>query len=382
MSDQHKISDYIDNLQFKKSLCIGIHPDEVYEVICNLTSMYNEILSNAYEENECLKNEIDFFKKNKFTVSADVASHFNEDSAADTETDDSNSYCPDESEETSDGADNKDSEKDKKDKKDKNIRVIDKGVQKLKRGELLEILIEQNRENEALRNKIMSLEEENDSLKEKINDRKIRIEKAGSLAEAALSINGIFDSAHAAAKQYLDNLEELYEREAETIGMKEDKARKASQEMLDDAVRKCDELTNSTEDKCSAMTLITQERCEMMKEETEELCINLENSTRERCVEMEASTKRKCDEKLRQVEELFYSKTREIEDNFLMKEKEINERCERRELETKLRCEEMLSKAQDDVDKRWDALSVRLEEFYKAHSGLRELLAATGQLPN
>ena len=62
------------------------------------------------------------------------------------------------------------------------------------------------------------------------------------------------------------------------------------------------------------------------------------------------------------------------------KEKEINERCERKERETQRICEEMISKAQADVETRWKSLSVRLEDFYKAHAGLRELLSSTGQL--
>lgn len=374
MTDQHKISEYIDNLQFKKSLCMGIHPDEVYEVICNLTSMYNEILASAYEENESLKNEMEFMRKNSGLSSMRIEAEPVENKAED------DIFLTEDNEESVPEAEGNE-EAAATENKDKNVRVIDKGVQKLKRGELLEILIEESRENQALRSQVSSLEEENTVLREKLQDRRIKIEKAGTLAEAALSINGIFDSAHAAAKQYLDNLEELYEREAETIGMKEEKARKAAQDMLDDAIRRCDEMTRSSEDKCSAITLITQERCDMMKEETEDLCRNLESSTRERCIEMEVSTKQKCDEKLKQVEDLFRSKTREIEDNFLMKEKEINERCERREAETKLRCEEMLSKAQGDVDKRWEDLSGRLEEFYRAHVGLRELLSTTGQLP-
>ena len=55
MSSQHEISEYIDNLSFKKVLCKGFRPDDVYEAICNISSMYNQILSEAYAENEELK---------------------------------------------------------------------------------------------------------------------------------------------------------------------------------------------------------------------------------------------------------------------------------------------------------------------------------------
>lgn len=80
--------------------------------------------------------------------------------------------------------------------------MTDKELKKLSRGELLELLITQTEQNERLR---IELEQAN----AKLHDRKIQVDKAGSLAEAALALNGIFDAAQAAAKQYLDNIEDM-----------------------------------------------------------------------------------------------------------------------------------------------------------------------------
>lgn len=80
--------------------------------------------------------------------------------------------------------------------------MTDKELKKLSRGELLELLIAQTEQNERLRTE---LEQAN----AKLHDKKIQIDKAGSLAEAALALNGIFDAAQAAAKQYLDNIEDM-----------------------------------------------------------------------------------------------------------------------------------------------------------------------------
>lgn len=78
--------------------------------------------------------------------------------------------------------------------------MTDKEVQKLSRKELLEILIEQSEELEKLQEDLKQAEERN-------RDREIKIANAGSIAEAALSLNSIFEAAQAAADQYLVNLQ-------------------------------------------------------------------------------------------------------------------------------------------------------------------------------
>lgn len=80
--------------------------------------------------------------------------------------------------------------------------MTDKELRKLNRRELLELLLEQSRENERLR-------EELEQTKEQLNSRKIQIEEAGSIAEAALKLNGIFEAAEEAARQYLENVRGL-----------------------------------------------------------------------------------------------------------------------------------------------------------------------------
>lgn len=81
--------------------------------------------------------------------------------------------------------------------------MTDKELRKLSRSELLELLVEQVEENEALR-------AENEDLKARLADRTIKIEQSGSIAEAALKLNGIFEAAEAAAKQYLESIERMH----------------------------------------------------------------------------------------------------------------------------------------------------------------------------
>lgn len=77
--------------------------------------------------------------------------------------------------------------------------MTDKELASLKRNELLELLLIQTR-------KVNELEKEIEELKAQLENRQIRIEKAGSIAEAALSLNKVFEAAQEAADQYLENI--------------------------------------------------------------------------------------------------------------------------------------------------------------------------------
>ncbi|MBE5999805.1 MAG: DNA repair protein [Sarcina sp.] len=77
--------------------------------------------------------------------------------------------------------------------------MTERELHRLKRGELLEMMLAQSREIESLRARVRQLEEQ-------LADREIRIQESGSIAEAALKLNGIFEAAQAAADQYLENV--------------------------------------------------------------------------------------------------------------------------------------------------------------------------------
>ncbi len=74
-----------------------------------------------------------------------------------------------------------------------------KELKKLNRKQLLELLLIQTKEINALNERVSELEE-------KLQDRKITQSEVGSIAEAALKLNGIFETAQAAADQYLENV--------------------------------------------------------------------------------------------------------------------------------------------------------------------------------
>ena len=79
--------------------------------------------------------------------------------------------------------------------------MTDKELRKLKRADLLELLIDQDKQMEALKAKLAEAESS-------LAERSIMIEKAGSIAEASVALNGVFAAAQSAAVQYLENIKE------------------------------------------------------------------------------------------------------------------------------------------------------------------------------
>lgn len=80
--------------------------------------------------------------------------------------------------------------------------MTDKELRRLSRAELLEMLLAQTEENERLRERL-------DEAEAALNDRRIEIERAGSLAEASLRLNKVFTAADEAARQYLENVQHM-----------------------------------------------------------------------------------------------------------------------------------------------------------------------------
>ena len=101
-------------------------------------------------------------------------------------------------------------------------RMTDNELRKLSRGELLKMLIAQAEENKSLQERLEKAEAQ-------LADRQIKIEQAGSLAEASLALNGVFQAADDAARQYLENIEALSRQQDEiSRGIQEEAERKAT----------------------------------------------------------------------------------------------------------------------------------------------------------
>ena len=77
--------------------------------------------------------------------------------------------------------------------------MTEKELLKLKRSEMLEIMLAQSREIDSLREQ---LEEAN----AKVEDRELRLRDCGSIAEASLRLTNIFTEAQKAVDLYVENM--------------------------------------------------------------------------------------------------------------------------------------------------------------------------------
>ena len=77
--------------------------------------------------------------------------------------------------------------------------MAERELRRMNRTELIEIIY-------ALKKHEEELEQQNAELKQKLADRTLRLEQAGSIAEAALALNQVFEAAQAAADDYLNSI--------------------------------------------------------------------------------------------------------------------------------------------------------------------------------
>lgn len=124
--------------------------------------------------------------------------------------------------------------------------MTEKDLRKLSRADLLEMLIAQSQELAELRSRLETAEAA-------LIRREIDIDTAGSIAEASLKLNGVFEAAQAASEQYMENIRLLSERQ--------------------EAV-------------CRRMEWETQEKTERRIAETEKLCAAMEADAKITCSEM------------------------------------------------------------------------------------------------
>ncbi len=86
--------------------------------------------------------------------------------------------------------------------------MIEKELKKMSRSELLELLLDQAETNKLLQKEL-------DELREKLNQREIAISNSGSIAEASLKLNGVFDAAENAVQQYIENVKLQFSQQEE-----------------------------------------------------------------------------------------------------------------------------------------------------------------------
>jgi hypothetical protein len=125
--------------------------------------------------------------------------------------------------------------------------MTEKELRKLSRADLLQMLIEQSEELRILQTRLQQAE----SL---LNQREIALTKAGSIAEAALQLNGVFEAAQAACDQYMENIRRHSEQQEMICKRIEEEHRLKIHHQLKETQRKCALMEAETRRNCETMT--------------------------------------------------------------------------------------------------------------------------------
>ena len=99
---------------------------------------------------------------------------------------------------------------------------------RLKRADLIEI-INQMQENEERYKKAIA------NMREQLEQRQIQIENAGSIAEAALAVSGVYQTAQEAADLYLEQIRRMHEEAAAELAAAKEEAKRIRQAAVQSA---------------------------------------------------------------------------------------------------------------------------------------------------
>lgn len=124
--------------------------------------------------------------------------------------------------------------------------MTEKELKRLSRANLLELLLEQSEQMEDLQKKLEQAEQ-------KLESKEIFLQEAGSIAEASLRLNGVFEAAQAAGQQYLDNIKRLSERQNQLCAQREKESKEKVASLLQEAREKCAAMERDTAVKCKEM---------------------------------------------------------------------------------------------------------------------------------
>lgn len=106
--------------------------------------------------------------------------------------------------------------------------MTDRQLRKASRADLLKLLLEEKKSNEALREDLQQMQLQ-------LESRRLQMNQAGSLAEAALKLSGIFDAAESACQYYTENIRALSGRQEEICRKMEQETREKCDRMLEQA---------------------------------------------------------------------------------------------------------------------------------------------------
>ena len=133
------------------------------------------------------------------------------------------------------------------------LHMTKRDIRKLSRSDLLEMLIDQSEELKKVREELDAVKEQLATANKQLDDKSITLDEAGSIADAALQINGVFDVAQASAQQYLDNLRDLCLRQEYLCNDMETEAHEKVGQLFLEAEQRCTAMESDAKLRCAEM---------------------------------------------------------------------------------------------------------------------------------
>ena len=148
--------------------------------------------------------------------------------------------------------------------------MADRELRQMHRAELIEIIY-------ALKQGEDQLKAQNAALTAQLQDRQLRLEKAGSIAQAALELNNVFAAAQAAADDYLHSVRASLADTDAAAANTLSQARSEARRILEQAQADADILKVQTQQECDALTAAAEQKrtqtvadCKAMVEQAEQ----------------------------------------------------------------------------------------------------------------
>ena len=139
--------------------------------------------------------------------------------------------------------------------------MTDLELKKLRRTDLLELLLAQEKENEELRRQVQQLQS-------RLEERELVMVNAGSIAEASMQLNGVFEAAQAAADQYLASIRKMNEEKETYCSKIKEEARLRAEQTLREAEERCSRMEAESRAEADRILKETEEKQLTMLEET------------------------------------------------------------------------------------------------------------------
>lgn len=147
--------------------------------------------------------------------------------------------------------------------------MTDQEFRRLTREDLIEIIYE-------LQKNVQQLEAENEQLKASLSEKQLKIENAGSIAEAALALNGVFGAAQAAADQYLEQVQAANEKTQQLCDRLLADAQRKANAIVAQAQQEADGIRAMTDESAQEKWAEWQEKAETMMKSYEALRLALQ----------------------------------------------------------------------------------------------------------